>query len=183
MFSDQTYLNRVSCYIFDFKLRARNLHWYSEGISCSCRSPGSILIMCVVFQAAVFMRSLDSLESRRLKARETMMKRGVAVLIVFWAMAGEAMDREGLGGPQCPQTLEGHTPNNEHCRLIVGSEWFLTTTMTHYKTALLFRLVPSLRYRQAWCCVLVVSQKFPAAGAGLQPLYCCAEKHWATQII
>lgn len=172
------------CYLLFFSNRARSLLRVSEGIICRCRSPRSILIMYVVFQAAVFMRSLDSLESHPLKARETMMKKGVAVLTVSWATAGEAMDREGPGEPQCPQTLEGHTPTNEHCSPIVGSQWFpLTTTTTHCKTALFFRLVPSLRYRQAWCCVLVMSQKVPAAGAGLQPLCCCSEKHRATWII
>lgn len=88
--------------------------------------------------AAVFMRSPDSLESRPPKAREKMMMKGAAVHTVSWATAGEAMDRGGVGAPQCPQTLEGRTPTNEHCRLIVGSEGFLTTTMTHYKTALFF---------------------------------------------
>lgn len=63
---------------------------------------------------AVFMRSPDSLESRPLKARETMMTKGVAVLTVSWATAGEGMDRGGAGRPQCLQTLEGHTPTNEH---------------------------------------------------------------------
>lgn len=62
--------------------------------------------------AAVFMRSPDNLESHPLKARETRMKRAVAVLTAFWATAGEAMDREGAERPQCPQTLEGHTPTN-----------------------------------------------------------------------
>lgn len=84
------------------------------------------------------MRSPDSLESHPLKAREmtTATMKGVAALTVSWVTAGEAMDKGGAGGPQCPQTLEGHTPTNGHCRLIVGSEGFLTTTMTHYKTAL-----------------------------------------------
>lgn len=76
-----------------------------------------------------------------------MMMKGVAVLTVSWATAGEVMDRGGAGVPQCPQTLEGHTPTNQHCRLIVGSEGFLTTTMTDYKTALFFSLILSLKYR------------------------------------
>lgn len=63
---------------------------------------------------AVFMRSPDSLESRRLKAREMMMMKGVAVLTVSWATAGEVMDRGGAGRPQCLQTLEDHTPTSEH---------------------------------------------------------------------
>lgn len=63
--------------------------------------------------AAVFMRSPDSLESRPLKARETMMTmKGVEVLTVSWAMAGETTDRGGAEEPQCPQTLEGRTPTN-----------------------------------------------------------------------
>lgn len=70
--------------------------------------------------AAVFMRSLDSLESRPLKVRGMMMMKGVAVLTVSWATADEAMDRGG-GVPQCPQTLEGHTTTNKHCMLIVES--------------------------------------------------------------
>lgn len=74
--------------------------------------------------AAVFMRSPDSSESHPLKVRETMMMKGVAALTASWATAGEAMDRGGLGVPQCPQTLEGHTPTNVHCRLIMGSEGF-----------------------------------------------------------
>lgn len=78
------------------------------------------------------MRSPDSSESRPLKARETMMMKGAAVLTVSWATAGEPLDldRGGVGGPQYPQTLEGHTPTNEPLRGV------LTTTMTHYKTAL-----------------------------------------------
>lgn len=99
-------------------------------------SAGSILTLCIVFQAAVFMRSPDSLENRPLKVRERMMMKAVAVLIVSWATAGEAMDRGGVEGPQCPQTLEAHTHTNKPCRL------FLTTTMTHYNTALFFSLVP-----------------------------------------
>lgn len=62
--------------------------------------------------AAAFTRNPDSLESRPLKAREMMMMKDVAVLTVSWAMAGETMDRGGVGGPQCPQTLEDHTPTN-----------------------------------------------------------------------
>lgn len=63
--------------------------------------------------AAVFMRSPGSLESRPLKARETMMMKGAAVLTVSWAMTGEALDRGGVEGPQGPQTLEGHTTTSE----------------------------------------------------------------------
>lgn len=79
--------------------------------------------MYVVFQAAVFMRSPDSLESRPLKAREmmmVMMMKGAAVLTVSWATAGEALDRGGVQGPQCPQTPEAHTP----------TEGFLAMTTT-----------------------------------------------------
>lgn len=89
--------------------------------------------------AAVYMRSPDSLESRPLKAREMMTTKGVAVLIVSWATAGEAMDRVGVGVPRGPKTLEGHMPTNEFCRLLGlrGSH--------NNKTALFF---PSLRYSQ-----------------------------------
>lgn len=44
--------------------------------------------------------------------------KAVAVLTVFWATAGEAMDRVGVGVVQCPQTLEGHTPTDRHYRMI-----------------------------------------------------------------
>lgn len=74
--------------------------------------------------AAVFMRSPDNLESPPLKARETTTTKGAEVLTASLATAGEATDRGGMGEPQCPQTLEGHIPANEHCRLIVGSEGF-----------------------------------------------------------
>lgn len=84
-----------------------------------------------MFQVAVFMRSHDSLASRPLKARETTTMKGVAVLTVSWATAGETTDRGEVGVPQCPQTLEGPTPTNEYCRLLVGSEAFLTTTNLH----------------------------------------------------
>lgn len=77
------------------------------------------------------MRSPGNLESRPLKARETRMRKVVAVLTASWAMAGETTDREGPGEPQCPRTLEGRIPTNEQCMLIVGCEWFLTTTMAY----------------------------------------------------
>lgn len=119
------------------------------------------------------MRSPNSLESRPLRAREKTTKKAAAVLTASWATAGEAMDREAPGGPRRPQTPEGHTPTNERRRLIVAA-WVVSPQRHITKLhSVFFRLVPSLRYRQAWCCVLVVSHKLPAAGAGLQPLCCC----------
>lgn len=89
-----------------------------------------------MLQAAVFTRSPDSSESRPLKVRETMMMKGVAVLTVSWATAGETMDKEGAGRPQRPQTLEGRMPTNERRMLNVRSDGFLTTTPIHYSTKL-----------------------------------------------
>lgn len=77
-----------------------------------------------MLQAAVFTRNPDSLESRPLKVREMMMKKGVAALTASWATGGETMDREGAQTPQCPQTLEGRMPTNERVMLNVGSEGF-----------------------------------------------------------
>lgn len=74
-----------------------------------------------MFQVAVFMRSHGSLVSRPLKVRETTTMKGAAVLTVSWDMAEEVMDRGKVGLPQCPKTLEGLTPTNELCRLILGS--------------------------------------------------------------
>lgn len=71
--------------------------------------------------AAVFMRSPGSSESRPPKARETKRTtKAAAAHTVSWATAGEAMDRGGAAGPQCPQTLGGRTPTNEHCGLVLG---------------------------------------------------------------
>lgn len=99
-----------------------------------------------MFQAAVFMRSPDSSESPPLKARETMTMKGVAALTASWATAGEAMDREGVGVPQCPRTPEGHIPTNGRCRLIGGVQ----AVSHHNKTFFFFfSLVPSLKYEQA----------------------------------
>lgn len=84
-----------------------------------------------MFQAAVFMRSPDSLESRPPKAREMRMTKGVEVLTASWVTGGEATDRGGAESPQCRQTLKGHMATNECCRLLMGFEPFLTMTMTH----------------------------------------------------
>lgn len=113
--------------------------WVSESISFAC---GLILIQCVVFQAAVFMKSPGSSVSRPLKARETTTMKGVAALTVSWAMAGGIKDRGGVGGPQCPQTLEGHMPTSEHCIGVGGGYLqFFITTMTYNKPALSFVFV------------------------------------------
>lgn len=76
-----------------------------------------------VFQAAVSMRSLDSSESRRPRARETTTTKGAAALTVSWATAGETTDRRRAGAPRRPQTLEAHTPTSERCRLVVCGGW------------------------------------------------------------
>lgn len=80
-----------------FKLRLRP--WHHE--------------LLVVFQAAAFTRSPDSLESLPPRARETTTTKAAAALTASWATAGEAMDRRGVGGQQYPQTLGGRTRTNK----------------------------------------------------------------------
>lgn len=69
--------------------------------------------LLVVFQAAAFTRNPDSLENLPPRARETTTTKAAAALTVSWATAGEAMDRQGVGGQQYPQTLGGHTRTNK----------------------------------------------------------------------
>lgn len=87
--------------------------------------------------------------SRPLKAKETRTRKAAAALIVFWAMAGETMDRGGLEGRRRPPTPEGHTVTEKLCVLSKGCEWFVNTTVGYDKTALVvlfLSLVTSLRY-------------------------------------
>ena len=75
------------------------------------------------------------------------------------------------GYHSAPKHWRGSYPLMSYVGWLWDFEWFLTTALPYYKTALFF-WVTSLRYRPAWCCVLVMSQN----------LYCCSEKLGVTQI-
>lgn len=97
------------------------LHNFISKFKTSVNAPSalcSILILSNVFQAAVFTRSPDSLESRLLKARGMRTMKDVEAHTVSWVTAEEAMDKRGLVGRQCPQTLAGQMHISDRCRLI-----------------------------------------------------------------
>lgn len=70
--------------------------------------------LCFCFQAAVFMRNPDSLESLppRVRATRTTTK-AAAAPTASWATAGEAMDREGRAKARAPQTPGAPPPTND----------------------------------------------------------------------
>lgn len=75
----------------------------------NCYFGGSALIQSACFQAAVFMRSPDSLASHPPKARETTTKKAAAARTASWATDG-GTDRGGAAGdPRRPQSPEGLT--------------------------------------------------------------------------
>lgn len=125
--------------IFNFEMTNLELHlslWHHE--------------LLVVFQAAAFTRSPDSLENLPPRARETTTTKAAAALTVSWATAGEAMDRRGAGGLQYPQTLGGRTRTNKKQGWLCGLRALWRHDNDTLKTNKLhscFSLVSSLRFR------------------------------------
>lgn len=125
--------------IFNFEMTNLELHvslWHHE--------------LLVVFQAAAFTRSPDSLENLPPRARETTTTKAAAALTVSWATAGEAMDRRGVGGLQYPQTLGGRTHTNKKQGWLCGLRALWRHDNDTLKTNKLhscFSLVSSLRFR------------------------------------
>lgn len=134
--------------------------------------------LLVVFQAAAFTRSPDSLENLPPRAREMMTMKAAAALTVSWATAGEAMDRRGVGGQQYPQTLGDRTRTNKKQGWLCGLRALWCHDNDTLKTNKLhscFSLVSSLRFRpDDWASAQ--SLKVPAAAARRQPLCCCSSR-------